>query len=70
MTYGDPSYYAKVGFMPISEADAQAPFPLSHPEGWLAQSLTERAMTPLNLKRAVNPRIPGFSRVPGDTRTV
>jgi predicted N-acetyltransferase YhbS len=47
MTYGDPNYYAKVGFMPISEADAAAPFPLSHPEGWLAQSLTDRPMTPL-----------------------
>ena len=23
MTYGDPNYYAKVGFVPISEADAQ-----------------------------------------------
>lgn len=48
MTYGDPNYYAKVGFMPIGEADAQAPFPLSRPEGWLAQSLTEGAMAPLN----------------------
>lgn len=47
MTYGDPNYYAKVGFVPISEADAQAPFPLNHPEGWLGQSLTDRAMAPL-----------------------
>ena len=47
MTYGDPNYYAKVGFRPISEADAQAPYPLKHPEGWLAQSLTDRAMAPL-----------------------
>jgi putative acetyltransferase len=47
VTYGNPSYYVKVGFLPISEAEAPAPFPLSHPEGWLAQSLTERAMTPL-----------------------
>jgi predicted N-acetyltransferase YhbS len=47
ITYGDPNYYAKVGFMPISEADAQAPFPLKQPEGWLAQSLTDRAMTTL-----------------------
>ena len=47
VTYGDPNYYAKVGFIPISEADAPAPFPLNHPEGWLAQSLTNRAMTPL-----------------------
>ncbi|MBK1621459.1 GNAT family N-acetyltransferase [Lamprobacter modestohalophilus] len=47
MTYGDPGYYAKVGFKPISEADAPAPFKLQQPEGWLAQSLTDRAVTPL-----------------------
>ncbi|WP_372922565.1 GNAT family N-acetyltransferase [Roseovarius sp.] len=47
VTYGDPNYYAKVGFIPISEAGAPAPFPLNHPEGWLAQSLTNRAMAPL-----------------------
>ena len=48
MTYGDPGYYGKVGFMPVSEADAQAPFPLNHPEGWLGQSLTDRGMVPLS----------------------
>jgi putative acetyltransferase len=47
MTYGDPNYYAKVGFMPISEKDAQAPFPLKRPEGWLVQSLSVWGMTPL-----------------------
>lgn len=47
MTYGDPGFYAKVGFMPISEADAPAPFALNHPEGWLAQALTEHTLTPL-----------------------
>jgi predicted N-acetyltransferase YhbS len=47
MTYGDPNYYAKVGFLPISEADAPARFPLKHPEGWLGQSLTGRTMAPL-----------------------
>ncbi|MEA3642520.1 MAG: N-acetyltransferase [Lamprobacter sp.] len=47
MTYGDPGYYAKVGFRPIREADAPAPFKLKQPEGWLAQSLTDRAMTSL-----------------------
>jgi predicted N-acetyltransferase YhbS len=47
LTYGDPAYYAKVGFAPITEAFAPAPFPLNHPEGWLGQSLTARAMTPL-----------------------
>ena len=47
MTYGDPNYYAKVGFMPVSEVDAPPPYNLNQPEGWLGQSLTERPMTPL-----------------------
>ncbi|WP_210325882.1 GNAT family N-acetyltransferase [Oricola nitratireducens] len=47
VTYGDPGYYSKVGFAPITEAFAQAPFKLKHPEGWLGQSLTDREMTPL-----------------------
>jgi putative acetyltransferase len=38
-TYGDPNYYSKVGFKPISESIVSAPFKLSQPEGWLAQSL-------------------------------
>ncbi len=47
VTYGDPNYYAKVGFAPITQAFAPAPFQLNHPEGWLGQSLTAREMTPL-----------------------
>jgi len=38
-TYGDPNFYAKVGFKPISEGVVKAPLKLSYPEGWLAQSL-------------------------------
>ena len=38
-TYGDPNYYSKVGFKPISEKTIKAPLKLTHPEGWLAQSL-------------------------------
>ena len=37
-TYGDPNYYSKVGFKQISESVVKAPFALSQPEGWLAQS--------------------------------
>lgn len=48
MTYGDPAYYNRVGFRPISEADAPAPFPLQQPEGWLAQSLAGRAIGSLS----------------------
>ncbi|MBT3145438.1 GNAT family N-acetyltransferase [Neptunomonas phycophila] len=38
-TYGDPTYYSKMGFKQISENIVNAPFPLSQPIGWLAQSL-------------------------------
>lgn len=47
LTYGDPNYYSRVGFAPITEAMAAAPFALTRPEGWLGQSLTERDVTPL-----------------------
>lgn len=38
-TYGDPNYYSKTGFEQISENVVRAPFPLSQPVGWLAQSI-------------------------------
>lgn len=41
VTYGDPSYYSKVGFQALSENVIQAPLKLLMPEGWLGQSLTE-----------------------------
>ena len=34
ITYGDPNYYSKVGFVPITESFAKAPYPLSQPQGW------------------------------------
>jgi len=40
-TYGDPSFYSKVGFQPISQDVIGAPFELSQPEGWLGQPLTD-----------------------------
>ncbi len=39
ITYGDPSFYSKVGFRTLSENVIQAPMNLSMPEGWLGQSL-------------------------------
>lgn len=39
LTYGDPSYYSKLGFEPVAEHTISAPYPLTHPEGWQAQSL-------------------------------
>ncbi|WOI58371.1 N-acetyltransferase [Palleronia sp. LCG004] len=44
ITYGDPDYYERVGFAPIVEDQARAPLPLSHPHGWVGQSLTGRQM--------------------------
>ncbi|RTQ99860.1 hypothetical protein [Halomonas nitroreducens] len=46
-TYGDPGVYAKVGFCPIGEACVKAPLTLSHPEGWLGQSLTGDTIEPV-----------------------
>lgn len=47
ITYGDPSYYSKVGFQPLSEDVIQAPVQLSMPEGWLGQSLLEETIPTL-----------------------
>ncbi len=48
VTYGDPAFYGRVGFKPVSEADLPAPQPLNQPQGWIAQSLTEAPLTPLS----------------------
>lgn len=40
-TYGDPSFYTRVGFQPISQEAIAAPRELSQPEGWHGQSLTD-----------------------------
>ena len=39
LTYGDPAYYARFGFQPLSEAVLKAPLTLSMPFGWQGQSL-------------------------------
>ena len=43
-TYGDPNYYSKVAFQPVTEAQFKAPLTLSYPHGWLAQSLNGQAL--------------------------
>jgi len=48
VTYGDPSFYSKVGFRALSEHVIQAPLKLSMPEGWLGQSLTEESIPAIN----------------------
>ncbi|WP_297340602.1 N-acetyltransferase [Pseudophaeobacter sp.] len=47
ITYGDPAFYGKVGFMALREADAASPLPLSFPEGWIGQSLNGAPLQPL-----------------------
>jgi putative acetyltransferase len=47
ITYGDPNFYSKVGFKPVTEAVVPAPLPLQHPEGWLAQSLKGDEIAPI-----------------------
>jgi predicted N-acetyltransferase YhbS len=48
VTYGDPSFYSKVGFRALSENVIQAPLKLSMPEGWLGQSLTGEQIPTIN----------------------
>lgn len=43
-TYGDPGFYAKVGFQPVSKDVIKPPHALSQPEGWLGQSLTGESL--------------------------
>ncbi|MGM0594967.1 MAG: GNAT family N-acetyltransferase [Pseudomonadota bacterium] len=47
MTYGDPAFYAKVGFQPVTVATVKPPFPLSQPQGWLGQSLNSESISPI-----------------------
>lgn len=60
VTYGDPSFYSKVGFQALSENVIQAPLKLSMPFGWLGQSLTGEAIPtiderPVCVKQFNNP---------------
>ncbi len=41
VTYGDPAFYVKVGFEPLSEEVIKAPLPLSMPFGWQGRTLTD-----------------------------
>ena len=46
VTYGDPRFYAQVGFEQISSETVPPPYLLSQPEGWLAQSLIGGPIAP------------------------
>jgi putative acetyltransferase len=50
ITYGNPSFYSKVGFQCVTEAVVPAPLTLQHPEGWLAQSLKGDEIQPIKGK--------------------
>lgn len=52
ITYGDPSFYSKVGFEPLSERVIRAPLELSMPAGWQGQSLTAEPIPTIN-ERAI-----------------
>ncbi|MGY3686260.1 GNAT family N-acetyltransferase [Vibrio coralliilyticus] len=43
MTYGDPNFYSKVGFQPVETSIIASPYPLTQPQGWLANSLNGAA---------------------------
>ncbi len=47
-TYGDPSFYSKVGFKHISENIIKAPHELSQPEGWLCLTLDGDEIKPIS----------------------
>lgn len=47
VTYGDPAFYSKTGYRPVTVSDLAAPHPLSMPQGWIAQSLD--GTTPLHV---------------------
>lgn len=52
ITYGDPSFYSRVGFQILSENVIRAPLKLSMPGGWLGQSLTEEPIPCINERPA------------------
>ena len=47
VTYGDPRFYAKLGFLRISTEIVPPPYQLMLPEGWQGLSLTDQELTPL-----------------------
>lgn len=48
VTYGDPSFYSKVGFQALSENVIQSPLKLSMPFAWLGQSLVGKPIAAID----------------------
>jgi len=53
VTYGDPDFYGKFGFTPLSEKVLKPPMDLSMPFGWLGKSLTDKPIQTRNDKLPV-----------------
>lgn len=47
VTYGDPKYYSKSGFVPVGVDIVPPPYSLSMPFGWQAMTLDTAEMVPL-----------------------
>ena len=50
MTYGDPKFYGKTGFVPVTESQIKAPQKMEHPHGWLGQMLDQTSIPTLESK--------------------
>ncbi|MEN7551773.1 N-acetyltransferase [Rapidithrix thailandica] len=50
VTYGDINFYSKVGYRPITEDMIPSPLKLTYPEGWIAQSLEDGEIKPIQGK--------------------
>ena len=50
MTYGDPSYYSKVGFKKTKVSIVPAPYKLSQPIGWLINKISSKKMNKFKSK--------------------
>ena len=55
VTYGDPAYYSKTGFSPLSVTEVPAPYHLSMPIGWQGQVLNRAVPPALTNPRSVPP---------------
>lgn len=48
VTYGDPAFYGRTGFQPVTTDDVPPPHPLHMPQGWIAQPLDGAPLAPLH----------------------
>lgn len=53
LTYGDPNFYQKTGFIPIDDKIIIPPHPLSQPFGWLGLSVLGVPISTLNTHKPI-----------------